>query len=64
MQRTPAVFGCRFGVGPLEVLPDTNILISIREHLDEVIQGAGLVAGPLWSDREDQLDPLRDVVQL
>src|ERR1700710_2651308 len=31
-ERVPAVFGGRRGIGPLIVMPDTNILISIREE--------------------------------
>lgn len=63
-QRTPAVFGGRIGVGPLVVMPDTNILIEIRERLEDVEHGAGLVGGPLWSSHDDPVDSLRDLVQL
>jgi hypothetical protein len=63
-QRTPAVFGRRTGVGPLIAAPDTNILISLRMELEGVEQGAGLVFGPLWGDREGPVDALRDLVQL
>jgi len=62
LERTPAVFGTRVGVGPLLVMPDTNILIGIREQLDEV-EGA-LIIHPLWSARETLVDALRDLVQL
>jgi hypothetical protein len=46
------------------VAPDTNILISLRQELSEVEGGAGLVIGPLWSDRDRPVDALRDLVQL
>jgi hypothetical protein len=61
-ERTPVVFGVRMGVGPLVVMPDTNILIGIREQFDEV-EGA-MIVHPLWSDRERLVDALRDLVQL
>ena len=63
-ERTPAVFGSRIGVGPLVVALDTAILISLREELSAVEEGAGLVFGPLWSDRHEAVDSLRDLVQL
>lgn len=61
-ERSPSVFGNRAGIGPLVVMPDTNILISIREELDEV-EGA-LIVHPLWSARDEPVDALRDLVQL
>lgn len=61
-ERSPAVFGHRIGIGPLAVMPDTNILISIRAELDEV-EGA-LILHPLWSARDEPVDALRDLVQL
>lgn len=61
-ERTPAVFGRRIGVGPLLVMPDTNILIGIRERLDEM-EGA-LVIHPHWDVHEDPVGALREVVQL
>lgn len=60
--RSPSVFGNRAGVGPLVVMPDTNILISIREQLDEVEEA--LILHPLWSARDEPVDALRDLVQL
>ncbi len=61
-ERTPFIFGNRTGIGPLVVMPDTNILIGIRDQLEEV-EGA-LVVHPLWSDRKEPVDALRDLVQL
>lgn len=61
-ERTSSVFGNRAGVGPLVVMPDTNILIGIRGQLDEV-EGA-LILHPLWSARDDPVDALRELVQL
>lgn len=63
-ERTPTVFGCRGGVGPLIVGLDTAILISLRQELETVVEGAGLVYGPLWSDVSQPEDALRDLVQL
>lgn len=63
-ERTPAVFGRRVGVGPLIVAPDTSILISLRQELDEVEGGAGLIIGPQWSPRDRPVDALRDLMQL
>jgi hypothetical protein len=63
-ERTPAVFGHRAGIGPLIVAPDTNILISLRQEIDEVEGGAGLIIGPQWSDRGRPVDSLRDLLQL
>jgi hypothetical protein len=45
-------------------MPDTNVLIEIRKRLDDLDHGAGLVAGPLWSSRDDQIESLRDLIQL
>jgi hypothetical protein len=63
-ERTPGIFGNRSGVGPLIILPDTNILISLREQLDEVDFSAAIVLGPRWSDLARPVDGLRDLVQL
>lgn len=63
-ERTPTIFGCRGGVGPLIVGLDTAILISLRQELETVAEGAGLVCGPLWSDLSRPEDALRDLVQL
>jgi hypothetical protein len=59
--RTPAVFGARSGVGPLLAFPDTTILISLHQELEEV--GAFTIQA-LWSDRQDPVDALRDLIQL
>lgn len=63
-ERTPTVFGCRGGVGPLIVGLDTAILISLRQELETVAEAAGLVCGPLWGDLSRPEDALRDLVQL
>jgi hypothetical protein len=63
-ERTPTVFGYRRGVGPLIVALDTAILISLRDELEAVEEGAGLVCGPLWSDLGSPTDALRDLIQL
>lgn len=63
-ERSPTIFGCRGGVGPLIVGLDTAILISLRQELETVTEGAGLVYGPLWSDLSRPEDALRDLVQL
>jgi hypothetical protein len=59
--RTPAIFGARSGVGPLLVFPDTTILISLHQELEAV---GAFTLQPLWSDRHDPVDALRDLVQL
>jgi hypothetical protein len=59
--RTPAVFGARSGVGPLLVFPDTAILISLHQQLEET---EAFTLRPLWSDRRDPVDALRDLGQL
>jgi hypothetical protein len=61
-ERTPSVFGTRAGVGPLVVMPDTNILIEIRKQLSEV-EGA-LIIHPHWSAHDDPIGALREIVQL
>lgn len=61
-ERTPAVFGNRFGVGPLIAMPDTNILIEIRDQLAEV-EGA-MVIYPEWNAHGDRIGVLRELVQL
>lgn len=59
--RTPAIFGTRAGVGPLLVFPDTAILISLHQELDET---GAFTLRALWSDRERPVGALRDLVQL
>ena len=59
--RTPAVFGARSGVGPLLAFPDTAILISLHQELEEA---GAFTLYPLWNDRRDPVDALRDLVQL
>ena len=59
--RTPALFGTRAGVGPLLAFPDTNILISLHQELEET---GAFTLRALWSDRERPVDALRDLVQL
>jgi hypothetical protein len=61
-ERTPMVFGSRSGVGPLLMMPDTNILIEIRKQLSEV--EGGLIIHPQWGAHDDPVDALREVVQL
>lgn len=61
-ERTPAVFGNRAGVGPLLVMPDTNILIEIRKQLSEV-EGA-VVIHPRWDAHSEPIGALRELVQL
>lgn len=61
-ERTPRVFGGRTGVGPLVVVPDTNILIEIRKQLSE-LEGA-LIIHPHWNAHDDPVGALREVVQL
>jgi hypothetical protein len=46
--RTPALFGTRAGVGPLLAFPDTNILISLHQELEET---GAFTLRALWSDR-------------
>lgn len=60
-RRTPAIFGARSGVGPLLLFPDTTILISLHQELEEV--GAFTLYAS-WSDRNEPVDALRDLVQL
>ena len=59
--RTPAIFGARAGVGPLLAFPDTAILISLHQELDEA---GAFTLRALWSDQESPLDALRDLAQL
>lgn len=59
--RTPAIFGVRSGVGPLLVFPDTTILVSLHQELE---QTGAFTLRALWSDRQDLVDVLRDLVQL
>lgn len=59
--RTPAIFGARSGVGPLLAFPDTTILISLHQELEEV---GAFTLHALWSDRNDPVDALGDLVQL
>ena len=59
--RTPAIFGVRKGVGPLLLFPDTTILISLHEKLEEA--GAFTIRA-LWSDHTDPDEAVRDLVQL
>jgi hypothetical protein len=61
-EQSPAVFGCRIGIGPLLVMPDTNILIGIRDNLDEA--EGGLILRPIWGDHEQPMEALRELVQL
>ena len=63
-EATPTVFGARTGVGPLLILPDTNILIDIRQEIAEIEGGTGFVVRPNWSRRETAVDALRDLMQL
>ncbi len=62
-ERSPAVFGTRWGAGPLVIALDTAILIPLRQGL-EVIENGALALGAQWSDRSDVLLVLRDLVQL
>lgn len=62
-ERSPAVFGTRWGAGPLVIALDTAILIPLRQGL-EVIEDGALALGAQWSDRSDGLLVLRDLVQL
>ena len=48
-------------MGPLLAFPDTTILISLHQELEAT--GAFTVQA-LWSDRQDLVDALRDLVQL
>jgi hypothetical protein len=43
---------------------DTAILILLRDELEVVEGGAGLVCGPLWSELAGPIDALRDLIQL
>ena len=61
-ERSPAVFGRRVGVGPLVVMPDTNILIALREELEEA--EGGLIIHPLWGAHGSTTEALRELVQL
>lgn len=61
-ERTPTVFGNRVGVGPLIAMPDTNILIEIRDQLAEV-EGA-MIIYPEWDAHDDRIGALRELVQL
>jgi hypothetical protein len=61
-ERTPGVFGTRTGIGPLVVMPDTNILIEIRKQLSEV--EGGLIIHPYWGAHDDPIGALREIVQL
>lgn len=64
-ERSPSVFGGRVGIGPLLIVPDTNLLISIRKELEEIeASNAGLILRAVWSDRSTPLAALSDVVQL
>jgi hypothetical protein len=60
--QSPAVFGRRSGIGPLLIMPDTNILIGIRDNLDEA--EGGLILRPIWGDHERPTEALRELVQL
>lgn len=59
--RTPVIFGPRAGVGPLLIFPDTTILISLHQELE---QTEAFTLRAVWSDRENPLYALRDLVQL
>lgn len=61
-ERTPTIFGGRKGVGPLIVLPDTNVLIEFRELIAEAEGGNGFVVRPGWGEHPG--DALQDLVQL
>lgn len=50
-ERLPTVFGGRAGIGPLLVVPDTNLLITLKQQLNEVEdRGGGLILRAMWSD--------------
>lgn len=61
-ERSPAVFGHRVGIGPLVVMPDTNILIALRDELEEA--EGGLIIHPLWGDHGSPTEALRELMQL
>lgn len=46
------------------VMPDTSILIDIRDHLAKLDEATGLIVHPNWSRRETPLEALQDLVQL
>lgn len=60
-RRTPDVFAVPHGVGPLLVMPDTNVLIDLHRNLDTV-QGAAFLGDPTattdWTTPEDALRDL------
>jgi hypothetical protein len=58
------VFGGRKGVGPLVVMPDTCILIEVREYLDQLDDKTGMLIAPNWSSLRDRIDAVQDLVQL
>ena len=43
-------------------MPDTNILIALRDELEEA--EGGLILHPLWGDHESPTEALRELVQL
>ncbi len=59
--RTPSIFGPRAGVGPLLAFPDSNILISLHQQLEET---EAFTLRAAWSDRRRPVDALHDLVQL
>lgn len=50
-QRSRAIFNDRSGVGPLLLFPDTAILISLHQEMDEV---GAFTLHALWGDRRIQ----------
>ena len=52
------------GVGPLVVMPDTCILIEVREYLDQLDEDTGMLIAPNWSSLRDRIDAVQDLVQL
>lgn len=60
-RRTPEVFAVPHGIGPLLVMPDTNVLIDLHRNLDTV-QGAAFLGDPTaatdWTTSEHALRDL------
>jgi hypothetical protein len=63
-ERTRALFGCRQGIGPLVVMPDTSVLIEVREYLDRLDEKTGIVVAPGGSPFGNRFDAMQDILQL
>lgn len=60
----PAIFGARFGYGPLRIAWDTNILIDYAKHGEQIWESDDFDPGEVGAHYRDELIALSEIMQL